>query len=205
MSECIGKARSGMVRLTAVGETVSALSTEQRAANLSDADLVRRIKSGEQNAFGILIERYQGGLLRLVGRFAENREDAEDVVQETFIAAYRQMARFRGEASLATWLSRIAIRNALRASRRHKRSANPSYEHDQANDHQPDAAGFVTVREAVARLPKKLRVPVVLRFWEDLSGREIAEVLDWKQTTVWTRLYRGLERLRRELQVDGRR
>ncbi len=194
-----------MVRLTVAGETVSVPRTGQRATNLSDADLVRRIKSGEQKAFGILIERYQGGLLRLVGRFAENREDAEDVVQETFIAAYRQMARFRGEASLATWLSRIAIRKALRASRRHKRSASANYEHDPPNDHQADAAEFVTVREAVARLPEKLRMPVVLRFWEDLSGREIAEVLGWKQTTVWTRLYRGLERLRRELQVDGRR
>ncbi len=202
MSEGIGKARSGMVRLTVAGETVSVPSTGQRATNLSDADLVRRIKSGEQKAFGILIERYQGGLLRLVGRFAENREDAEDVVQETFIAAYRQMARFRGEASLATWLSRIAIYRALKASRRHKRSVNANYEHDRANDHQPDAAEFVTVREAVARLPKKLRVPVVLRFWEDLSGREIAEVLDWKQSTVWTRLYRGLDHVRRELQVD---
>lgn len=202
MSEGIGKARSRMVKLAAAGETMSVPITGQRATNLSDADLVRRIKSGEQKAFGILIERYQGGLLRLVGRFAENREDAEDVVQETFIAAYRQMARFRGEASLATWLSRIAIYKALKASRRHKRSVNANYEHDPANDCQADAAEFVTVREAVARLPERLRLPVVLRFWEGMSGREIAEVLGWKQSTVWTRLYRGLRRLRKELEGD---
>ena len=163
-------------------------------------ELVRAARAGDQEAFRALMQRHQAGLLRLVGRFVGSREDAEDVVQEAFIAAYRQMGRFRGDASFGTWLGRIAIYKALKVARRERRATPLEGNPARQSADEPDRAAAIAVREAVARLPEKLRLPVVLRFWEGLSGKEIAGVLGWKQSTVWTRLYRGLERLRKDLQ-----
>ncbi|MDP6107728.1 MAG: RNA polymerase sigma factor, partial [Candidatus Brocadiia bacterium] len=117
-----------------------------------------------------------------------------DVVQEAVVEGYRQVRRFRGEASLGTWLGRIVIRKAMRASKQR----NVAREVD-VSEVAPDEAQRIAVREAVARLPSRLRAPVVLRFYEGLSGDEIAALLDSKPSTVWTRLYRGLKRLREDL------
>jgi RNA polymerase sigma factor (sigma-70 family) len=172
------------------------------AAENSDRELVDQVRGGDDEAFRALVERHQAALLRLAGRFLDRREDAEDVVQETFIAAHGQMDRFRGEASVATWLGRIAIYRAMRLSRRRKRAPEQEYEPAMQSAEEGDPAEALAVREAVGRLPEKLRLPVVLRFWEGLSGKEIAATLGWPQNTVWTRLYRGLERVKRELQGD---
>jgi RNA polymerase sigma factor (sigma-70 family) len=165
-----------------------------------DAELVREARAGDQEAFRALMQGHQARLLRLVGRFVGSREDAEDVVQEAFIAAYRQMGRFRGDASFGTWLGRIAIYKALKVAKRERRATPLEGNPARQSADEPDQAAAIAVREAVARLPERLRLPVLLRFWEGLSGKEIAEMLGWKQSTVWTRLYRGLERLRKDLQ-----
>jgi len=181
---------------------MSVAGTEAEPAGASDLELTRRLRAGDSDAFRALMQRHQARLLRLVGRFVGSREDAEDVVQETFIAAHRQMSRFRGDASFGTWLGRIAIYKALKVARRERRATPLEGNPARQSADEPDRAAAIAVREAVARLPEKLRLPVVLRFWEGLSGKEIAEKLGWKQSTVWTRLYRGLERLKRELEGD---
>ncbi len=165
-----------------------------------EPELVRAARAADQEAFRALMQRHQAGVLRLVGRFVASREDAEDVVQETFIAAYRQMRRFRGDASFGTWIGRIAIYKALKVARGQRPLERYEDNPEAHSVEEADGAQALAVREAVARLPEKLRLPVVLRFWEGLSGKEIAGVLGWKQSTVWTRLYRGLERLRKDLQ-----
>jgi len=181
---------------------VSSSKTDSQACNTSDLDLVRQIKAGDQEAFRVLVQRHQARLLGLVGRFVGSREDAEDVVQEAFIAAYRQLRRFRGDSSFGTWVSRIALYKALEVVRHQKPPTAARYSSDLTIADEPAATDVGEVREAVARLPEKLRLPVVLRFYEALSGSEIAALLGWKQSTVWTRLYRGLDRLRRDLQGD---
>ncbi len=181
---------------------MSARNAEGEAPDRPDSDLVREARAGDREAFCALMRRHQASLLRLAGRFVESREDAEDVVQEAFVAAYRQMARFRGDASFGTWLSRIAVYKALKVARREKLVTTQEHDREPRAATEADRAEAMAVREAVGRLPEKLRLPVVLRFWEGLSGKEIAEMLGWKQSTVWTRLYQGLERLRRELEGD---
>ena len=166
----------------------------------TDSDLIQQVKAGKQEAFRALIQRHQARLLGLVGRFVGSREDAEDVVQEAFIAAYRQLQGFRGAASFATWVSRIAIYKALKLARRRKLCTTGHHNSELSSADELAATDVLAVREAVARLPEKLRLPVVLRFYEGLSGGEIAAVLRWKQSTVWTRLYRGLQRLRKDLE-----
>jgi RNA polymerase sigma-70 factor (ECF subfamily) len=164
----------------------------------SDTELVQHAREGQAEAFEALARRHQAGTLRLVGRILPHREDAEDVVQEAIVAAFRQMARFRGEASFATWLGRIALHKAMRVARRGKREVEAGCE-DEPESQASEATEALVVRQAVARLPERLRVPVVLRFYEGLEGHEIAELLGCRESTVWTRLYRGLQRLREEL------
>ena len=164
-----------------------------------DAELLARARDGDRDAFAELARRHQADLLRVAGRFVASREDAEDAVQEALVAAYRQLHRFRGDSSLKTWLTRIAINRALKIARRRGIEQRSKNHRRPASQARPDPAETLAVREAVSRLPSALRVPVVLRFWEGMSGAEIAETLGCKQSTVWTRLYRGLERLRKDL------
>ena len=164
----------------------------------SESDLVHRAQHGDQEAFVALVRRHQDTLLRVVGRVLPQREDAEDVVQEAIVAAYRQVGAFRGQAAFGTWLTRIALRMAARRSRR--RPALTFTDCDPPDEPRVDAQPSLSLlmAEAVEKLPDALRIPLVLRFYEGLSGAEIAAALGCKQSTVWTRLYRGLAQLRRE-------
>jgi RNA polymerase sigma-70 factor (ECF subfamily) len=164
------------------------------------AGLSEGVRSGDDEAFVAAVLPHQARLLRLVGRLVPTRDDAEDVVQEAIIAAYRQRRRFRGDASFGTWLGRIAIYTALRFARQQRRGASTASGERPPSTGPGEPAARIAVRDAVARLPEKLRVPIILRFYEGLSGQEIAELLGCKQSTVWTRLYRGLQRLRNDLQ-----
>lgn len=166
---------------------------------VSDAELLESARRGDEQAFLCLVRRHEATLLRLAGRFLPGREDAEDAVQEAIVAAYRQLGRFRGEASFSTWIGRITVYTAVRMARRC-----PGME--ECRDDCPqrpgeaDRATTLAVRDAVARLPEKQRIAVVLRFYEELNGREIAELTGWRESTVWTRLYSALARLRSELE-----
>jgi RNA polymerase sigma-70 factor (ECF subfamily) len=167
-----------------------------------DVELVDQAKRGDTEAFAALVRRHQALVLRLAGRFLPQREDAEDVAQEAIAAAYRQLPRFRGEASFGTWLGRIALYKALRLAPRRERTRGGDCEEQAEPATLPCSPETLMVREAVARLPEALKVPLVLRFYEGLNGREIAALLGCRQSTIWTRIYRGLERLRRQLE-DG--
>ncbi|HEY3397948.1 MAG TPA: RNA polymerase sigma factor [Armatimonadota bacterium] len=156
--------------------------------------------AGDDDAFVALARRHQAQVLRLVGRVLPGREDAEDVVQEAIMAAYRQRRAFRHEASFGTWLTRIALRMAVRKSRRNRRQAPLDCEVTSLPAAEQDLSLPLLLGEALRKLPEEFRIPLVLRFYEDLSGAEIAALLGWKQSTVWTRLYRGLEMLRRDLE-----
>lgn len=178
-------------------------SPEQAVARGGAAEeaLLARLRVGDGVAFAEAVRPHQQLLLRLAGRFVATQEDAEDVVQEALVEGYRQMRRFRGDASLGTWLGRIVIRKAMRSVRRARRK--PVSMDAECAEAAGDEAERISVRAAVARLPQKLRVPVVLRFYEGLSGAEMAEMVGCRQSTVWTRLYRGLKRLREELAEEG--
>ena len=166
--------------------------------------LLARARGGDAVAFATLARRHQADLLRVTGRFVPTVEDAEDIVQDALVAAWRQLGRFRGDSSLKTWLTRIAVNKALKLARRRRLEQDFATTTTGPESPDPDPAEKLAVRGAVTRLPEKLRAPVILRFWEGMSGAEIAQVLGWRQGTVWTRLYRGLELLRRELEEDER-
>lgn len=174
----------------------------------SDADqvLVDRAKRNDQDAFRLLVEKYQSRVIGLVWGLVEDRAAAEDVAQEAFLRMFVGLKGFRGQSSFRSWMFQIAI-NAARTHRkaRGRRLDVPSGEAidlDAAagTDRLDDAVvARDEVRSAMAGLPPEMREAVLLRDLNGLDYREIADVLDVPIGTVESRIFRGRARLRQAL------
>lgn len=154
-----------------------------------------------------LIERYGDEILRLCLLYLGDRQLAEDAFQETFTKAWRQLASFRGESSVKTWLSRIAVntcRDMLRSGwfRMMRKSEPVERLFDLAAPQREDPA---PVREAILNLPGKYREVIVLYYDQDMKIREIAEALGLPVNSVSTRLRRARALLAKALgeEVDA--
>jgi RNA polymerase sigma-70 factor (ECF subfamily) len=179
--------------------------------------LVTALCRGVEEAFEILIHRYEQPVYNLVCRLLNDPSDAADIVQEVFLKVFRNIGSFRGNSSLKTWIYRIAVNEAYNHRRwfsRHQRQevalgredGLPSYA-DSVADPAPtpfdQAAGHETralVEKALEKLNPKFRAAVVLRDIEDLSYEEIAAVLEISLGTVKSRILRGREALRKALE-----
>ena len=177
---------------------------------------IENLRSGNRAEFARLVETYYDVIYRLGLKMLNNPQDAEDILQETFIKAYKHLEGFDGRSSLSTWLYRIATNEALMLLRRRKHievSIDEPYQ-TYGQDPEPiDIVDFcclpegellstearVHLDQAVEQLPPKMRVVFVLRDIEGLSTRETAEVLDLSETAVKTRLSRARLRLRQSL------
>ncbi len=193
--------------------------TERRAAGLviddPDIDLVDRWKAGDESAFEQLVKRHEQRVFRLLMRMMGNREEAEDVAQETFLSLHRHGKRFRAEARFSTFVYRVAANAALNRRRslgRNRARMHKLAEHQAAGDHLPetprDPEDAVSgselsghVREALDRLSPALRLPVVLYDIEGLAYGEIAKVLEVAEGTVKSRIHRARKALKEELKA----
>jgi RNA polymerase sigma-70 factor (ECF subfamily) len=202
----------------------SASQPDARAAR--DSQFIERLKAGEASAFNRLVEERSGDIYALLYRLTEDREEARDLTQETFLQAFRNIAHFRGDADLRTWLYRIAVnqaRNRWRWWRRRHRDQTFSLDATRGGAHGDDAgltigAQLSDRREgdpeqlALARerervllaalhsLSRVYREVVVLRDIEGLSYEEVAAALEISVGTVKSRLSRGRTELRRRLE-----
>lgn len=168
-------------------------------------DLIARAKAGDREAFDELVkatyQKVHGLALRLTG----NEHDADDVVQDTYVRAYRGLAKFRGEARFSTWLHRITTNSAATLNVRRSR-----HRHDDIDsvidlaDHRVDSdpqfqaentAVGSRLKRALDNLPERLRNVVVLRDIHGMSHREIAERLDITEAAAKVRLHRARRRL----------
>jgi RNA polymerase sigma-70 factor (ECF subfamily) len=141
---------------------------------VSEAELIERARQGDGGAFGELVERYQGSVFRTALAALRSREEAEDIAQEAFVAAYQKLAHFRGDASFKTWLLAITWRRALDrrkslagALRRFVPADGPAPLADPASDQSQeddlvDADRRIQVRRLVRRLPRKFREVLLL-------------------------------------------
>lgn len=172
--------------------------------DVEDRALIDALRSGDRDAFGLLVSRETGAVYRACLRILGRPSDAEDVTQESFVAAYRAIHTYRGEGSPRAWLLRIATRQAFRRLSQ-RRPVVPLDDLPDARLADADADPGVrvvageqraTVRAAVAALPDPYREVVALRFFADLSLFEVAEATGRPINTVKTHLRRGLERLR---------
>ena len=174
------------------------------------------LRSGDRAEFARLVETYSPMIYRLGLKMLNNPQDAEDILQETFIKAYKHIAKFDGRSNVSTWLYRIATNEALMSLRRKLPEAT-SFENPSMYDTEPQeplqivdfcclpeeefltSEGRARLDEAAERLPANLRVVFVLRDIEGLSTRETSEVLDISEMAVKTRLSRARLRLREDL------
>ena len=174
------------------------------------------LQQGDRGEFARLVEQYSPMIYRLGSKMLDNPQDVEDMLQETFIKAYRHLGDFDGRSSLSTWLYRIATNEALMALRR-KRPDTISFDEPQADETEPQeplqivdwccmpeqelmsAEGRAYLDKAVEGLPTSLRVVFWLRDIEGLSTRETAEVLNLSEMAVKTRLSRARLQLRETL------
>lgn len=174
------------------------------------------LRSGDRAEFALLVEAYYEMIYRLAIKMVNNPQDAEDILQETFIKAYRHLKNFDGRSSLSTWLYRIATNEALMFLRRQKPdtvSVDESLDTGEGEveplqiidwsslpeEELMSAEAQVYLDKAVDKLSPSLRVVFVLRDIQGLSTRETAEVLDISETAVKTRLSRARLQLREEL------
>ena len=174
-----------------------------------DRELVERARAGERAAFDLLVARYQRRLLRLVLRLLRDPAEAEDVVQEAFLKAYRALPRFRGEAAFYTWLYRIALNGARNAILRRRQRAAPGPLPSQQAAPAPEIGTpesmllskqvMQTIDAALEALPLELRTAIVLREIEGLSYEEIAQIMECPLGTVRSRIFRAREAIARRL------
>jgi RNA polymerase sigma-70 factor, ECF subfamily len=184
---------------------------------LDDVDLVHRVQRDDANAFAVLMRRYNRRLYRTARAILKDDAAAEDAVQEGYVAAYRHIGEFRGEAQIATWLTRIVVNQALQALRRTRREQvvvlfdeppeerNP--DDDIADSLSPGSPEKTMLRAEMRRLierkidelPEGYRTVFMLREVEDMTVEETATALGIPAATVRSRLFRAKARLRESL------
>lgn len=184
------------------------------AANLTDEQLVEAAIKDTPEAFGEIVKRWERKIFALCFGMLHREEDARDAAQETFIAAFRNLSNFRGEAKVSSWLHRIAVNQCLTKQRRSKVRAE-SYLEDESGG---DELNFATpghlspakmteqnerlklVRLAVSSLPEDLREVIVMKEFQDMTFQEISDSLEIPLSTVKSRVYTALKQLKLKLE-----
>ena len=175
------------------------------------------LKAGDREAFARLVDETSGHVYRVALQILGDEQDAEDVLQETYIKAFRSLPNFEGRSSLTTWLYRIAVNEALMQVRKRKPQT-LSVEENNSFDAEAESEGMQIVDfcclpegellssesrqfldQAIQNLPETLRVVFVMRDIEGLTIQETAETLGLSESNVKTRLLRARLRLREEL------
>lgn len=184
---------------------------------MTDTDLMMRVKAGDKSAFKPIVENYQRRVINVAYRLLGNREDAEEVAQETFLRAYLSAKSYKPQAELFTYLYSIATHLALNRLRKRKRvrwfSLDASREDGAEEPGQevignpvdrPDMSLERAEREALVRhaldaLPAAQKTAVTLNRYEGLSYKQIAEVMDISVSAVESKLHRAKQTLRKKL------
>jgi RNA polymerase sigma-70 factor, ECF subfamily len=178
-------------------------------AELDEGQLVAACLAGQREAFDLIVERHRRTVYLLCYRFVGNHEDASDLSQDVFVRAYKGLGRFRGQASLGTWLYRIGVNvclNRVSAKR-------PLTESIDARPHLDERAidpavellrgeRAAEVRAAIGQLPRKQRATVILRVYHELSHEEIAGILGSSVGAVKANFFHALGNLKRLLATE---
>ncbi len=182
---------------------------------LTDAAFVAKARAGDPDAFGVLVERHGRALFRLAFRMTGNEQDAEDVVQESFLRAYRQLSRFDERATFGTWLYRIAANYSLDLVRSRKRRSQQMVAADSEGDDpvqalpstDPTPERFALsaevgnrVAEAMKELSGTERTAFVLRHFEGMCIEDVSRVLGCQPGAAKHSVFRAVQKLRRALE-----
>jgi len=182
------------------------------ATTATDEELVQKAQQDDERAFGKLVERYETKVYSLAMKMLRNPEDAEDVLQDTFLRAYRGIKSFQGNSTFSTWIYRITANSALMRLRKKQL---PTVSIDDADERETPiniadwSPGPVeqlltqetqkAMGEAIDALPPEFKQVFILRDVEELSNAEVAEILDLSVAAVKSRLHRARLKVRNRL------
>lgn len=206
-----------------VRETKKVMETAKATQSTSDEQIVERAISGDPEAFGEIVRRWERRIYYLTYGILNREEEARDATQETFIAAFKNLKNFRGEAKVSSWLHRIAVNQCISRQRRARvrgetalddfqetEAEVAAYSSSLSNSLQQTPARLMEsserteiVQRAVAALPDDLREVLLLKEYEELTFQEISETLQIPLSTVKSRLYTALRQLRLRLEKYG--
>ncbi|MHA6481036.1 RNA polymerase sigma factor SigW [Paenibacillus sp. strain BS8-2] len=184
--------------------------------NVLENQLARLALKGDQQAFEELVDLYQDKLFHMAYRMLSNRQEAEDVVQETFLRVYKNLDRFDESLKFSTWIYRIATNLCIDRLRKRK----PTYSLDAESSEYEGLDGYSMIpgdnrtpeselilsdtqriiHQAMETLPPKYKSVMMLRYIQDLSLQEVGDILGMPVTTIKTRVHRGREFLRKKLE-----
>jgi RNA polymerase sigma-70 factor (ECF subfamily) len=187
------------------------------AGELTDADVMLRVKAGDDSAFDYLVQKYRRPIINFMYRMAHNTATAEDLAQEVFLRVYRSRANYEPSAKFTTWLYRIATNLGVNYARdtRHQRPENTVNldEPDTETGQAPDLADktpnveeeilrrerLVAIKQKVEALPERQKMAVLMHKYQQMDYRQIAEVLKLSESATKSLLFRAYETLRAEL------
>jgi len=189
---------------------------------VTDEELVKKARKGDQRAFDLLVRKYQHRIFALISRYVRDQDEVQDVAQEAFIKAWRALPRFRGDSAFYTWLYRIAVNTAknhlVSMGRRPPGSDIDAEEAEQfiGSDGLQDIGTpesnlmsqelEAVINQAINGLPQELKTAVTLREFEGLSYEDIAAVMECPVGTVRSRIFRAREAIEQAIRplMDGK-
>ncbi|MHB2154565.1 sigma-70 family RNA polymerase sigma factor [Calditrichota bacterium GD2] len=179
----------------------------------ADYELVKKAKAGDGRAYDQLMEMYHDAVFNIILRMVHNRQEAEDLTQETFIKAYNSINSFNEEYAFSTWLFKIATNHCIDFFRKRKLVTYSmdepiKYKDDEIAHEYADSDPTVDkkmvdgeksniIKQAIEQLPDKYRMAIILRHHEEKSYEEIAEILNLPLGTVKARIFRAREMLKK--------
>ena len=181
---------------------------------MTDIEIIRLLLQGDRDKFRILVERYQSMVFRTCMGFLHNKDDADDLTQDVFIQVYKSLSGFKGEAAFSTWIYRIAVNASLNKVRKNsrnpvlnrldslfdsgkeKKNLLPDFDHENPESILIRQEYSNWVQEALDRLPENQRTAIVLSKYDDLSQKEIAEIMKTTEGAVEALIQRAKKNLR---------
>jgi RNA polymerase sigma-70 factor (ECF subfamily) len=206
--------------LPAVGTRSQAAVASANGGEQTDAEVMLRVKAGDDSAFDFLVQKYRRPIINFMYRMAHNSAAAEDLAQEVFLRVYRARADYVPSAKFTTWLFRIATNLALNSMRDHRyermevsldapitadaedgdeRPLDVADQHPDIEQHLVEDVRRKMIRHAIEKLPEKQRAAVLLHKYQELDYGEIAKILSCSESALKSLLFRAYEALRVEL------
>lgn len=176
---------------------------------MQENEIIRSILNGHTDDFTFLVKAHEAAVFRIVMGFVHHKEDAEDITQEVFVKAFQSLDSFAGRSSFSTWLYRIAIHTSLNELKKRKRkriwsmaldllqfpSGNKDPEQELTGKSEQEL-----IRKAIDTLPGKQRMAFILSRYEELTQREVAQIMELSDGAVEQLLIRARENLKKKLQ-----
>lgn len=182
--------------------------------DLTDEQIVKIAVSDDPNAFGEVVKRWERKIFALCYGMLRREDEAKDATQDAFIAAYKNLSRFRGDSKVSSWLHRIAVNQCLTRKRREKTRSESFFDDSESAEEKVFTAPsdlspskltekqetMRAVRQAVQALPPDLKQIVIMKEFEEMTFQQISDTMEIPLSTVKSRLYTALKQLRMKLE-----